>query len=124
MWSWSDFAVCHARLVVLAIVLAVPCAATAKQERLESACHSLLHRYVLDCGCTAKFLEDHFGTEQADILLKLWVYGVNGDNRSDVLDLYLQHGANKINEAVMEFHRHRDQLRAYCVQGEGPMIAD
>jgi len=25
---------------------------------------------------------------------------------------------------VMEFHRHRDQLRAYCVQGEGPMIAD
>lgn len=101
-----------------------PVRATAKQERLESACHSLLHRYVLDCGCTAKFLEDHFGTEQADILLKLWVYGANGDNRSDVLDLYLQHGANKINEAVMEFHRHRDQLRAYCVQGEGPMIAD
>ena len=75
LWSWSDFAVCHARLVVLAIVLAVPCAATAKQERLESACHSLLHRYVLDCGCTAKFLEDHFGTEQADIPLKLGLRG-------------------------------------------------
>ena len=112
------------RPIVLALVLSVPCIATAKQEHLESDCHSLLHRYVFDCGCTAKFLEDHFGPEQADILLKLWVYGVNGDNRSDVLDLYLQHGANKINEAVMEFHRHRDELRGYCVQGEGPMIAD
>ena len=76
MRSWCYLAVGRVRPVVLAIVLAVPCAATAKQERLESACHSLLHRYVLDCGCTAKFLEDHFGTEQADILLKLWVYGV------------------------------------------------
>lgn len=124
MWSWSDLAVFRAKLVVLAFIVAVPCAAAAKEEDLESTCHSLLHRYVLDCGCTAKFLEDHFGTEQADILLKLWIYGVNGDNRGDVLNLYLQHGANRINEAVMEFHRHRDQLRAYCVQGEGPMIAD
>ena len=124
LWSCSDLAMRHARVLVLAIVSAVPSVATAKEEGLESACHSLLHRYVLDCGCTAKFLEEHFGAEQADILLKLWVYGVNGDNRGDVLNLYLQHGANKINEAVMEFHRQRDQLRAYCVQGEGPMIAD
>jgi hypothetical protein len=121
--SWCHLAADRVRPIVLAIVLAVPCVATAKEEGLESACHSLLHRYVLDCGCTAKFLEDHFGAEQADILLKLWVYGVNGDNRGDVLNLYLQHGANKINEAVMEFHRQRDQLRVYCVQGEGPMIA-
>jgi hypothetical protein len=122
--SWCHLAADRVRPIVLAIVLAVPCVATAKEEGLESACHSLLHRYVLDCGCTAKFLEDHFGAEQADILLKLRVYGVNGDNRGDVLNLYLQHGANKINEAVMEFHRQRDQLRVYCVQGEGPMIAD
>jgi hypothetical protein len=124
LWSWSYLAARRVKLVVLAVVVSVPCAAPANEEHLESVCHTLLHRYVFDCGCTAKFLNDHLGAEQADILLKLWIYGVNGDNRSDVLDLYLQHGANKINETVMEFHRHRDQLRRYCVQGEGPTIAD
>ena len=110
---------------MLVLVLVSTCVATAKQERLESLVHSLLHRYVLDCGCTAKFLEDHFGAEQADILLKLWVYGVNGDNHEATCSISIfSMVLNKINEAVMKFHRHRDQLRAYCVQGEGPMIAD
>jgi hypothetical protein len=124
MGSLSYVAACRMNLAVLAIVMAAGCAASAQEDRLESACRGLLHRYVFDCGCTTRFLNDHFGAEQADILLKLWVYGVNGDNRSDLHNLYLEHGANKINETVMEFQRHRDRLRIYCVQGEGPRIAD
>jgi hypothetical protein len=63
--------------------------------------------------------------DQAVILLKLWVYGANGDNhRSELLSFYLWYGFERINESAMNFHRHRDQLRLFCVNGEGPMIAD
>jgi hypothetical protein len=55
-------------------------AVMAQKDRLEAECHALLHRYVFNCGCTTQFLEDQLGADEADILLKLWAYGVNGDN--------------------------------------------
>jgi len=110
--------------VALAVLLSA-CATKAEEDRLESLCHHLLQRYVLDCGCTTAFLREHLGPDQADILLKLWVYGANGDNnRSELHSLYLRYGSERINESVMKFHLHRDQLRLFCVNGEGPMIAD
>ncbi len=115
----------RARLIAMAMVAIFAGIAQAQEDRVEAECRNLLHRSVFNCGCTAEFLEDHLGGEQADILLRLWTYGENGGNQHDeMLDLYRQYGAEKISEAVMNFHRHRDDLRRYCAQGDGPTISD
>jgi len=115
----------RARLIAMAMVAIFAGIAQAQEDRVEAECRNLLHRSVFNCGCTAEFLEDHLGGEQADILLRLWTYGENGDNQHDeMLDLYRQYGSEKISEAVMNFHRHRDDLRRYCAQGDGPTISD
>ena len=117
----------RARLIAMAIAMvsAVCGIAQAQEDRVEADCRNLLHRSVFNCGCTAEFLEDHLGGEQADILLRLWTYGENGGNQHDeMLDLYRQYGSEKISDAVMNFHRHRDDLRRYCAQGDGPTISD
>jgi len=99
--------------------------AQAQEDRVEAECRDLLHRSVFNCGCTAEFLEDHLGGEQADILLRLWTYGENGGGQhNEMLDLYTRYGSDKISDAVMNFHRHRDDLRRYCAQGDGPTISD
>ena len=116
---------CRARLIALAMLSALAGGAQAQEDGLEAECRNLVHRSVFNCGCTAKFLEDHIGGEHADIMLRLWAYGVNSETRrSEVYDLYLQYGPKAISDAVMNFHRHRDLLRRYCVQGDGPAIAD
>lgn len=115
----------RARLIAMAMVTIFAGIAQAQEDRVEAECRDLLHRSVFNCGCTAEFLEDHLGGEQADILLRLWTYGENGGNQHDeMLDLYRQYGSEKISEAVMNFHRHRDDLRRYCAQGDGPTISD
>jgi hypothetical protein len=115
----------RARLIAMAMVAIFVGIAQAQEDRVEAECRNLLHRSVFNCGCTAEFLEDHLGGEQADILLRLWTYGENGGNQHDeMLDLYRQYGSEKISEAVMNFHRHRDDLRRYCAQGDGPTISD
>ena len=114
-----------ARLFAMAMVAIFADIAQAQEDRVEAECRNLLHRSVFNCGCTAEFLEDHLGGEQTDILLRLWTYGENGGNQHDeMLDLYRQYGSEKISEAVMNFHRHRDDLRRYCAQGDGPTISD
>jgi hypothetical protein len=115
----------RARLIAMAMVAIFAGIAQAQEDRVEAECRDLLHRSVFNCGCTAEFLEDHLGGEQTDILLRLWTYGENGGNQHDeMLDLYRQYGSEKISEAVMNFHRHRDDLRRYCAQGDGPTISD
>ena len=115
----------RARLIAMAMVAIFAGIAQAQEDRVEAECRDLLQRSVFNCGCTAEFLEDHLGGEQADILLRLWTYGENGGNQHDeMLDLYRQYGSEKISEAVMNFHRHRDDLRRYCAQGDGPTISD
>ena len=115
----------RARLIAMAMVAIFAGIAQAQEDRVEAECRNLLHRSVFNCGCTAEFLEDHLGGEQADILLRLWTYGENRGNQHDeMLDLYRQYGSEKISEAVMNFHRHRDDLRRYCAQGDGPTISD
>jgi hypothetical protein len=116
-----------ARLVAIAmaVVSTVAGMAQAQEDRLEAECRDLLHRSVFNCGCTTEFLEDHLGGEQADILLRLWAYGENGgDQHDEMLDLYTRYGSKKISDAVMNFHRHRDDLRRYCAPGDAPTIAD
>ena len=116
-----------ARLVAIAmaVVSTVAGMAQAQEDRVEAECRDLLHRSVFNCGCTAEFLEDHLGSEQADILLRLWAYGENGgDQHDEMLDLYTRYGTEKIFDAVMNFHRHRDDLRRYCAQGDAPTISD
>ena len=117
----------RARLITMAITIvsAVAGIAQAQEDRIEAECRNLLQRSVFNCGCTAEFLEDHLGGEQADILLRLWAYGENGGNQHDeMLDLYTRYGSEKISDAVMNFHRHRDDLRRYCAQGDAPTISD
>ena len=115
----------RARLIAMAMVAIFAGIAQAQEDRVEAECRNLLHRSVFNCGCTAEFLEDHLGGEQADILVRLWTYGENGGNQHDeMLDLYRQYGSEKISEAVMNFHRHRDDLRRYCAQGDAPTISD
>jgi hypothetical protein len=124
LWC-SPNAACRARLIAMAMVSTLAGVAHAQEDGLEAECRNLLHRSVFNCGCTAKFLEDHMRGEHADIMLRLWAYGVNGDTRrSELHDLYLHYGSKTISDAVMNFHRHRDLLRRYCVQGDGPAIAD
>ena len=116
-----------ARLVAIAmaVVSTVAGMAQAQEDRVEAECRDLLHRSVFNCGCTAEFLEDHLGSEQADILLRLWAYGENGgDQHDEMLDLYTRYGSEKISDAVMNCHRHRDDLRRYCAQGDAPTISD
>jgi len=116
-----------ARLIAIAIAVVSTVAgmAQAQEDRVETECRNLLHRSVFNCGCTAEFLEDHLGGEQADILLRLWAYGENGgDQHDEMLDLYTRYGSEKISDAVMNFHRHRDDLRRYCAQGDAPTISD
>jgi hypothetical protein len=116
-----------ARLIAMgiAMVSAVCGIAQAQEDRIEAECRDLLHRSVFNCGCTAEFPEDHLGSEQADILLRLWAYGENGgDQHDEMLDLYTRYGSEKISDAVMNFHRHRDDLRRYCAQGDAPTISD
>jgi hypothetical protein len=113
------------RLIAMTMIAIFAGIAQAQEDRVEAECRDLLHRSVFNCGCTAEFLEDHLGGEQTDILLRLWTYGENGGNQHDeMLDLYRQYGSEKISEAVMNFHRHRDDLRRYCAQGDGPTISD
>ena len=119
----------RARLIAMALVSTVVSTlagvAQAQEDRVEAECRHLLHRSVFNCGCTAEFLEDHLGSEQADILLRLWTYGENGGGQhGEMLDLYTRYGSEKISDAVMNFHRHRDHLRRYCAQGDGPTISD
>ena len=118
----------RARLIAMALVSTVVSTlagvAQAQEDRVEAECRNLLHRSVFNCGCTAEFLEDHLGSEQADILLRLWTYGENGGDHDEMLDLYTRYGSEKISDAVMNFHRRRDLLRRYCAQGDGPTISD
>jgi len=119
----------RARLIAMALVSTVVSTlagvAQAQEDRVEAECRNLLHRFVFNCGCTAEFLEDHLGSEQAEILLRLWIYGENGGGQhGEMLDLYARYGSEKISDAVMNFHRHRDDLRRYCAQGDGPTISD
>jgi hypothetical protein len=115
----------RARLIAMAMVSTLAGVAQAQEDRVEAECRNLLHRSVFNCGCTAEFLEDHLGSEQADILLRLWTYGENGGSQHDeMLDLYTRYGSEKISDAVMNFHRRRDLLRRYCAQGDGPTISD
>ena len=86
--------------------------AQAQEDRIEADCRNLLHCSVFNCGCTAEFLENHLGGEQADILLRLWTYGENGGGQhNEMLDLYTRYGSDKISDAVMNFHRHRESHR-------------
>jgi hypothetical protein len=86
----------RARLIAMAMVAIFAGIAQAQEDRVEAECRNLLHRSVFNCGCTAEFLEDHLGGEQADILLRLWTYGENGGNQHDeMLDLYRQYGSEK-----------------------------
>src|SRR5262245_61863760 len=115
----------RAPLIAMAMVSTLAGVAQAQEDRVEAECRNLLHRSVFNCGCTAEFLEDHLGSEQADILLRLWTYGENGGGQhGEMLDLYTRYGSEKISDAVMNFHRHRDLLRRYCAQGDGPSISD
>src|SRR5262249_7175483 len=115
----------RARLIAMAMVSIFACIAQAQEDRIEAECRNLLHRSVFNCGCTAEFLENHMGSEQADILLRLWTYGENGGGQhNEMLDLYTRYGWEKIPDWVMSCPRHRDLLRRYCAQGDGPTISD
>lgn len=111
--------------ILIGLTLAFCGFAQASEDALERKCRSLLQRSVFNCGCTTEFLEQHFSGEQADILLRLWVLAVNGDESSrELTALYIQHGRKTIDGAVMQFHTYRDRLRLYCAQGDSPGISD
>src|SRR5262249_60935311 len=114
-----------AMALVSTVVSTLAGVAQAQEDRVEAECRHLLHRSVFNCGCTAEFLEDHLGSEQADILLRLWTYGENGGGqRDEMLDLYRRYGSEKISDAGMNFQRHRDLLRRYFRERDGPPISD
>ena len=112
-------------LAVVAAATAFAVSARANEDELEIKCRSLLQRSVFNCGCTTEFLEQHFNTEQAEILLRLWVLAVNGEESNrDLTTLYIQHGRKTIDDTIMKFHAQRDRLRLYCTQGSAPDVSD
>src|SRR5258708_12964549 len=79
----------RARLIAMAMVSIFAGIAQAQEDRIEAECRNLLHRSVFNCGCTAEFLENHLGGEQADILLSLCTYAENdAAHHNHILDLY------------------------------------
>jgi hypothetical protein len=110
---------------VATMLICTSAAQASEADRLDAQCRSLLHRYVFDCACTAEFLAAVLGAEHGEIVMKLWVFGTNGDNQhQEVLNLYSQFGRKTVDAAVINFHRHRDRLPAFCMQQAGPSIAD
>src|ERR1700757_2581061 len=104
-----------ARLIAMAMVAIFAGIAQAQEDRIEAECRNLLHRSVFNCGCTAEFLENHLGGEQAYILLRLWTYGENGGGQhNEMHDLYTRYGSDKKSDAGMKFHPHPDPLRRSC----------
>ena len=80
-----------------------------------------LHRSVFNCDAPPSFSK--IARRACRYRWLLWLTGVNGDTRrSELHDLYLHYGSKTISR--MNFHRHRDLLRRYCTQGDGPAIAD
>jgi hypothetical protein len=123
--NWSTFA--HsgwwAGTLLLAGVLASASVAS-EISPLETQCRSLLRRQVFNCGCTASFLEAHFSREDGEILMTMWALAANeSDQNQQFLNLYLRFGRKGVDSAVMNFHRHRDKLRSYCLQG-APNVSD
>src|SRR5260221_622365 len=115
----------RARLIAMAMVSIFAGIAQAQEDRIEAECRNLLHRSVFNCGCTAEFLENHLGGEQADILLRLWTYGENGGGQhNEMLDLYTRYGSGKISHAGMNFHPHPHPLRRLCAPRHGPPLAE
>ena len=109
----------------LAVALAISWPVQSFGDGLETACHSLLQRYVFNCHCTSEFLEETLSPEHAEIMLKLWIFAINDQSQNHlVLNVYIQHGRKAVDDAVMNFHQHRSGLRSYCSAGDGPMIAD
>src|ERR1700745_3981854 len=95
----------RARLIAMAMVSIFAGIAQAQEDRIEAQCRNLLHRSVFNCGCTAEFLENHLGGEQADILLRLWTYGENGGGQhNEMLDLYTRDGARNTSDGVVSFY--------------------
>src|SRR5262249_47698538 len=93
------------RLIVMAMAMVSTVAgiAQAQEDRVEAECRNLLLRSVFNCGCTAEFLEDHLGGEQADILLRLWAYGGDGGRPPDRKRLFspLYRAAHNIQAACV-----------------------
>ena len=121
-WSFGRNGLMAATFVLS--LFSAPAAQATDFETLDGHCRSLLRRQVFDCTCTANFLETYLGAEQGEIVMTLWALAANENNQNqEILNLYLRFGRNTIDAAVMNFHRHRDRLRSYCVQG-GPNISD
>ena len=109
---------------LLAAGLAAPAVYASDIGELDLRCRSLLKRYVFDCTCTTEFLEQHLGPRQADVLMRLWVHGENGDDqRQEFVNIYLQFGRETVHDAIASFHLHRSRLAIFCGQS-GPGIAD
>src|SRR5260221_5897121 len=115
----------RARLIAMAMVSIFAGIRQAQEDRIEAECRNLLHRSVFNCGCTAEFLENHLGGEQADILLRLWTYGENGGGQhNEMLDLYTRYGSDKNSDAVVNFPPHPHLLRPYFGACAGSPSAD
>src|SRR5258707_3461529 len=113
----------RARLIATAMVAIFAGIAQAQEDRIEAECRNLLHRSVFNCGCTAEFLENHLGGEQADILLRLWTYGENGGGQhNEMHDLYTRYGSEKISHRVMNLPRHPELLRRLFAPSERPTV--
>jgi hypothetical protein len=122
--QWSAVRIGTIAAALVLTFLAAPAAQATDFETLDERCRSLLRRQVFDCTCTANFLETYLGAEQGEIVMTLWALAANENNQNqEILNLYLRFGRHTIDAAVVNFHRHRDRLRSYCVQG-GPNISD
>jgi hypothetical protein len=111
-------------LSMVAAALNVPPGAASEVSPIETQCRALLRRQVFDCACTANFLESLFLSDDGEILMTLWALAANESNQNqEFLNLYLRFGRKRVDAAVMNFHRHRDKLRTFCLQN-GPNVAD
>jgi len=123
--GWSSLRHLPAALLLLMVAgLEVPPSAASEVSPIETQCRTMLRRQVFDCACTANFLDSLFSSDDGEILMTLWALAANESNQNqEFLNLYLRFGRNNVDAAVMNFHRHRDKLRTYCLQN-GPNVTD
>ena len=119
----------RAWLIAMAIAMVSTVAGNtqAQEDRVEAECRNLLHRSVFNCGCTAEFLEDHLGSEQADIVLRLWTYGENGGGQHDEIVVGQRDAVVRIGRIRMRERPdlvERDGARGIDADGEHQVAAD
>ena len=81
----------------------------------EQVCPAQQRKYLFDCDCTTIYLRERLGFDDADIMIRLWVYNADFyENELKLMGLRRRYGQERINEAVFRFFAIRWNMYREC----------